>query len=60
MKTDIFKDLMPLLNMTFGQIDNLAIQIVEENEDYWRELRNLACKIDHLVNTIIKKQNERI
>ena len=32
MKTDIFKDLVPLLDMDNNQIKNLAIDIIEENK----------------------------
>jgi hypothetical protein len=33
MKTDIFKDLVPLLDMDNKQIKQLAIDIIEENKE---------------------------
>ena len=33
MKTDIFKDLVPLCNMTIKEVNELSDSIIEENKD---------------------------
>jgi len=57
MKTDIFKDLVPLCNMTIKEVNELSDSIIEENKDPKdkQSLKELLYTIDYLVQNIAPK-----
>lgn len=57
MKTDIFKDLSPLLKMNLVEIDNLSKDIVQENKSKSdkENLESLIVRIDFLAEQILEK-----
>lgn len=54
MKTEIFKDLVPLKDMSFKEIDQLAIDISKENKDIesYIKLIPLIASIDYFLKKI--------
>jgi hypothetical protein len=54
MKTDIFKDLVPLLEMDNKQIKDLAIGIIEENKQLGEKffVQQLLIKVQELSSQI--------
>jgi len=57
MKTDIFKDLVPLKEMTWAEVYNLGRTIVDENQDNMskHELNELVDKVKYLL--VVIKEN---
>ena len=60
MKTDIFKYLVPLRNMTFHEINQLAYDISEENKDMdsYLKIVPLIDKVDYFLKRIKKELNK--
>ena len=57
MKTDIFKDLVPLVNMSYEQINDLAKSIAEENKEEADrlKLKTLLLRTNDLYHLIMAK-----
>ena len=63
MKSNIFKDLVPLLKMDTKELSELAKDIVNENQDTMNKIaiQFLFDKINQLGNKVINEyKNERI
>ena len=60
MKTDIFKDLVPLRNMSFHEINQLAYDISEENKDMdsYVKLVLLIDKTDYFLKRLKQELNK--